>query len=193
MTGQDADRELNDIATRAAQSDPEATAELLARIRPLVVRYCRARLGRTGGGAYTTADDVAQEVCLAVLKALPRYRDLGRPFTAFVFGIASHKVSDAHRSASRDLSQLVDSLPDVEDRARGPEERALAADAARQMHGLLQALPEAHRDVLVLRVAVGLSAEETGKVLGMTPGAVRVTQHRALARLRQRATMEVPA
>jgi RNA polymerase sigma-70 factor, ECF subfamily len=30
----------------------------------------------------------------------------------------------------------------------------------------------------------GLSAEETGAALGMSPGAVRVAQHRALARLR---------
>jgi len=38
--------------------------------------------------------------------------------------------------------------------------------------------------VLVLRIAVGLTAEETAKQLGSTPGAVRVTQHRALDRLR---------
>ncbi|HUW16406.1 MAG TPA: sigma factor-like helix-turn-helix DNA-binding protein, partial [Actinomycetes bacterium] len=40
------------------------------------------------------------------------------------------------------------------------------------------------RELLLLRVAVGLSAEETGRALGMTPGAVRVAQHRALSRLR---------
>jgi RNA polymerase sigma-70 factor (ECF subfamily) len=152
----------------------------------MVVRYCRARLGRSGGGAYTTADDVAQEVCLAVLNALPRYRDLGRPFSAFVFGIAAHKVSDAHRGASRDLSQPMEVLPEIVDNERGPESAALAADAARRLHALLGTLPPAHREVVVLRVAVGLTAEETGRVLGMTPGAVRVTQHRALARLRQR-------
>ena len=60
----------------------------------MVVRYCRARLGRITGHYYV-ADDVAQEVCLAVLSALPRYRDMGRPFASFVFGIASHKVADA--------------------------------------------------------------------------------------------------
>ena len=38
--------------------------------------------------------------------------------------------------------------------------------------------------LLLLRVVAGLSAEETGAALGMTPGAVRVAQHRALARLR---------
>jgi hypothetical protein len=39
--------------------------------------------------------------------------------------------------------------------------------------------------VLVLRVAVGMSAEETAQAVGSTTGAVRVTQHRALARLRR--------
>jgi RNA polymerase sigma-70 factor (ECF subfamily) len=186
MNAENAERELNALAARAAQNNAEAMDELLGRIRPMVVRYCRARLGRAGGGLYTTADDVAQEVCLAVLSALPRYRDLGRPFSAFVFGIASHKVNDAHRGASRDLSQPMEIVPEMEDGGRGPESQALAADDARQLHALLETLPEAHRDVLVLRVAVGLSAEETGNVLGMSPGAVRVTQHRALARLRHR-------
>jgi RNA polymerase sigma-70 factor (ECF subfamily) len=176
--------ELNTLAARAADDEPRAIEQLLARIRPMVVRYCRARLGRVGGGSYTTADDVAQEVCLAVLSALPRYRDLGRPFSAFVFGIAAHKVTDAHRGAGRDLSRPVEVLPDVVDPELGPESHAMAAETSRQVHDLLDTLPPAHREVLVLRVAVGLSAEETGQSLGMTPGAVRVTQHRALARLR---------
>jgi RNA polymerase sigma-70 factor (ECF subfamily) len=195
MSAQEAESELAALAASAVRNEPEAVAELLSRIRPMVLRYCRARLGRTGGGAYTTADDVAQEVCIAVLNALPRYRDVGRPFSAFVFGIAAHKVTDAHRGASRDLSHPVEVLPEIEDAERGPESHALAADTARQVYGLLETLPPTHREVLVLRVAVGLSAEETGQALGMSPGAVRVTQHRALARLRQRVAgaEEVPA
>lgn len=176
--------ELNTLAARAVEREPRAVDQLLARIRPMVVKYCRARLGRAGGGEYTTADDVAQEVCLAVLSALPRYRDLGRPFSAFVFGIAAHKVTDAHRGAVRDLGRPVDVLPEVVDPERGPESHALAAETSRQVHELLGTLSPTHREVLVLRVAVGLTAEETGRSLGMTPGAVRVTQHRALARLR---------
>lgn len=38
--------------------------------------------------------------------------------------------------------------------------------------------------MLVLRLIVGLSAEETADAVGSTPGAVRVAQHRALARLK---------
>jgi RNA polymerase sigma-70 factor, ECF subfamily len=38
--------------------------------------------------------------------------------------------------------------------------------------------------VLVLRIAVGMSVEETAAAVGSTPDAVRVTQHRALNQLR---------
>jgi RNA polymerase sigma-70 factor (ECF subfamily) len=45
-------------------------------------------------------------------------------------------------------------------------------------------LPDKQREILILRVVVGLSAEETAEAVGSTPGAVRVAQHRALARLK---------
>ena len=75
-------------------------------------------------------------------------------------------------------------LPDVVDVGPGPEDQAVKADEAEQARDLLDLLPRHQRELLVLRVAVGLSAEETGRALGMTAGAVRVAQHRALARLR---------
>ncbi|MFC4948357.1 sigma factor-like helix-turn-helix DNA-binding protein [Pseudonocardia sp. GCM10023141] len=49
----------------------------------------------------------------------------------------------------------------------------------------LRDLPAAQRDVVVMRIVLGLSAEETAQHLSTTPGAVRVTQHRAPARLRR--------
>jgi RNA polymerase sigma-70 factor (ECF subfamily) len=180
-----------DLVSRAARRDPDATATLLAEIRPGLVRYCRARLGRISG-AYTTADDVAQEVCLALLRALPRYRDQGRPFSAFVFGIAAHKVADAQRAAVRDaVVTPVDALADEPDTTAGPEQRAVSADLARRLSGLLAQLPETHREIILLRVAVGLSAEEVGEVVGMSAAAVRVAQSRALARLRRLAGDEL--
>ena len=55
---------------------------------------------------------------------------------------------------------------------------------------LLAHLPAAQRRLLLLRVVGGLSAEDTGYVLDMSPGAVRVAQHRALVRLRTLAAHE---
>ena len=187
-----------DLVHRAVRRDPDATATLLEQVRPGLVRYCRARLGRVGGG-YSTADDVAQEVCLALLSALPKYRDQGRPFTAFVYGIAAHKVADAQRSAFRDaVVAPVENVVEQPDAAPGPEQQAVSTDLARRLSGLLERLTETQREIVLLRVAVGLSAEEVGDVVGLSAAAVRVAQSRALARLRTLAQAtnvpdEVPA
>jgi RNA polymerase sigma-70 factor (ECF subfamily) len=171
------------IVGAAVAGDRTAVDRLLGYVRPLVVRYCRARVGRQER-SFASADDVAQEVCLAVLTALSSYRDQGRPFLAFVYGIAAHKVADAHRAAARNRAEPVAEVPDEPELDAGPEQRAMRVEMTSQMAELLQVLPAKQREILVLRVVVGLSAEETADAVGSTPGAVRVAQHRALARLR---------
>ncbi|MFE2751734.1 sigma-70 family RNA polymerase sigma factor [Actinosynnema sp. NPDC059335] len=175
-----------DAAVRAAVAgDRRAIASVLAVVRPLVVRYCRARVGRQER-SFTSADDVAQEVCLALLTALPTYQDHGRPFLAFVYGIAAHKVADAHRAALRSRSEPVPEVPDAPDDETGrPEQTALRLELTERMGELLRRLPEKQREILVLRVVVGLSAEQTAAVVDASPGGVRVAQHRALTRLRR--------
>jgi RNA polymerase sigma-70 factor, ECF subfamily len=159
---------LKDLTEAAARGHQAAIESLLQQIRPMVVRYCRSRLGRIAGH-YHVADDVDQ--------------DIGRPFASFVFGIAAHKVADAVRHAGR-LAIPTEDLPDGPDSSPGPEETVVAFLEAKRAMALLSRLPAGQRDLLVLRVLSGLSAEETGQQLGMSPGAVRVAQHRALARLR---------
>ena len=56
------------------------------------------------------------------------------------------------------------------------------------MGRLVSRLSARQREVITLRVVMRLSAEETAAIVGSTPGAVRVTQHRALAKLRTELT-----
>ncbi|MEV4560728.1 RNA polymerase sigma factor ShbA [Kitasatospora sp. NPDC049285] len=187
VLGSGASPEVADLVAAAARGDGRAIEALLAYVLPLALRYCRGRLVRLPGGARHHVDDVAQEVCVAVLCALPRYRDTGRPFEAFVYGIAAHKIADLQRAAMRGPGSTVippDDLPETPDDSLGPEERALLSSDAAWIKELLSNLPARQRELVLLRVADGLSAEETGEVLGMSPGAVRVAQHRALSRLR---------
>jgi RNA polymerase sigma-70 factor (ECF subfamily) len=181
--------DLNVLVGAAVDGERDAVEGVLSWIRPLVLRYCRARVG-SQEKTFASADDVAQEVCLAVLTALPSYRDQGRPFLAFVYGIAAHKVADAHRSAARNRTEPVPEVPDSPEPTDGPEQQAMQIELAEQMNKLLDMLPDKQREILVLRVVVGLSAEETAEAVGSTPGAVRVAQHRALARLRNVLTSE---
>jgi RNA polymerase sigma-70 factor, ECF subfamily len=174
---------LEALVPAAVAGDPRAREELLTELQPMVLRYCRGRLGRQET-VLGSAEDVAQDVCMAVVNALGGYTVKGLSFRAFVYGIAAHKVTDAFRAIGRNRSDPVAELPDAPVAHDGPEQRLLATELTRRLAGLLAGLTARQREVLVLRIAVGLSAEETAAAVGSTPGAVRVTQHRALNRLR---------
>ncbi|HMD91602.1 MAG TPA: sigma-70 family RNA polymerase sigma factor [Trebonia sp.] len=165
---------------------------VLRNLRPAILRYCRARLP----GSYHAADDVVQEVCLALVAAWPGWRngagrrdgagqrDAERPVAAYAFGIASHKVADALRGAARTAVPVPD-LPDVPDDRPGPEETVIAKWEGERVRHVLAQLPAHQRRLLLLRVVSGLTAAEAGEVLGMSAAAVRIAQHRALARMRK--------
>jgi RNA polymerase sigma-70 factor (ECF subfamily) len=172
---------LRELAMAAQSTGGSATTELMARVQQLALRYARARLGRYG--VEDAAQDVAQEVCMAVLAALPTYEDRGYPFEAFVYSITARKVADAQRGIYGSATPVAE-IPDRADLASGPESVVLLRDDASRVMTLMAQLPEAQREILVLRVAMGLSTEETAASLGMKEGAVRVAQHRALAKLR---------
>ena len=171
------------VAQAASTGDAVATHELLTYLRPIMVRYCRGRLGRVR--PVSSPDDVAQEVCLAVYRALPTYRHLGRPFLSFVFGVAAHKVADVHRAAARDRSLPTAETPDMPDVEDSPEQIALRRELVEHTGGLLRTLLPRQREILIMRVVMGMSAQETAEAVGTTPDAVRVAQHRALNRLRR--------
>lgn len=177
----DLDAAIQAVAPRAIAGDPAALQQLINLIHPPVVRYCRARVTST---RYPTPEDIAQEVCLAVARALPTYQDKGLPFMAFVYRIAANKIVDARRSQARDLAQPTDEIPDSEMLADLPENEAILRDSCNDVAQLLDILGDKAREIIVLRVFGGYSAEETANILGTSAGAVRVAQFRALGKLR---------
>lgn len=179
-----ADSDLNGIAVAASVGDDDAMAELMALIRPMVLGFCKSRLR---GSRCPSAEDVTQEVCIAVMSALPRYENRDR-FTSFVFGIASHKIVDALRAMRRDKSVPVDTVPDIAPVADTPEDSAIRADTLHQVEELLEVLSPRQRTILRLRIVEERTVAETASELGTTAAAVRVAQHRALNRLRGRFT-----
>lgn len=181
--------ELDPAVKDAATGDPAAIARLIGMITPVAVRYCRARLGGRDL-SYLSADDVAQEVCLAVLHALPNYQDRGGSFLYLVHAIASNKVADAYRLVSRDRSDPVAELPERPLVDNEPEKRVLDVDLGARLNKLVATLPPLQQEILTLRLIVGLSANETAEALGISAGNVRVTQHRALAKLRAMITRD---
>jgi len=163
--------------------DQKAVATLFAWLRPKILRYCRSRIG-DNSSAYVSAEDVAQDICMAALVALTRYNDKPESFLPFVYGIAAHKVVDHYRRTGRDQSSPAADVPDDVDRDPNPEQMIMTVDLRERLNQLLDTLPPRYRVIVVLRLIVNLSAQETATAVGLTPTAVRVTQHRALAKLR---------
>lgn len=182
MAASEADDRLAELVPLAQNGDQRALREIIKVIHPVVLRYARARIS---GGRTPTAEDVAQEICLAVATSVGKYQDKGKPFMAFVYGIAFNKVTDAHRALSRDKSSPTDEVPDHEFLGGTPEDAAMVEAGSNRVRELLDLLSEKAREIVVLRVFVGLSAEETAEITGSTAGAVRVAQHRALATMRK--------
>lgn len=182
MSAPDADDRLAELVPLAQKGDQRALKEVIQLVHPVVLRYARARIG---GGRTPTAEDVAQEVCLAVATSIGKYKDTGKPFMAFVYGIAFNKVTDAHRALSRDKSNPTEEVPDQEFLGDTPEDVAMVEAGSNRVRELLDLLSEKAREIVVLRVFAGLSAEETAEITGSTAGAVRVAQHRALATMRK--------
>ncbi len=153
-----------EVISAALNGDPAAVSRLFSQIRPALIRYCRARITpRSGHGS---ADDVAQDICIAVLRGLSTFAGGPHEILRWVYGIAAHKVTDYYRR-------------------EGPEEPTMRGERRAAVRALLAILTPAQREILTLRIIVGLSSSDTAAVTGMSAGAVRVAQHRALHHLRQ--------
>ncbi|PBC35018.1 hypothetical protein CJ179_50310 [Rhodococcus sp. ACS1] len=158
--------DLDTAVRRASEGDKKAIAAIRENVMPLVLRYISARAGKPGA----ESERLAEEVWTRIATALPAYEGTGRPFMAFVYGIAAHSVAEDQRHATAE-------------RSGGATDQT--TESARQMNDLLATLPAKHREILILRLVVGMTAEETAAAVGSTPGAVRVAQKRAITKLKR--------
>jgi RNA polymerase sigma-70 factor (ECF subfamily) len=161
-----------------AQHDPAAFAPLYELYFDPVYRYCYYRLG-----SWEAAEDATSVVFTNVIAALPRFRLRAGSFRSWLFTIAHNAVLNQVRADRRRTVRPLADAGEIEDDAPSPEARAVAAEASRMVRAVLYKLSPDQRQVIELRLA-GLTDAEISRVLGRKPGTIRVTQYRALLRLR---------
>jgi RNA polymerase sigma-70 factor (ECF subfamily) len=161
------------------QGDAEAFGRLYELYADRVFRFLFAHVDNR-----FDAEDLTEDVFLRVWRSLPNYREQGVPFLAFLFRIARNALIDHYRRSNPVKGQV--SIEDIslQDHNPGPSESAVFSFEREELRLTLEQLREDYRTVLVLRFLSELSPEETAQVMGRSPGAVRVLQHRALAALR---------
>lgn len=127
-------------------------------------------------------EDLFQEICLALWRALPRF-EARSSLRTFVFRIAHNRGLTWRWRARRTAAAPLEEAGDPRDPAPGPEASALAGQRNVRLRRAVGRLPLGHRQVIVLTLE-GMSHAEIGEVLGLTENNVAVRLTRARARLR---------
>jgi RNA polymerase sigma-70 factor (ECF subfamily) len=170
------DLELIDLA-QAGEAD--AFGELYFRHANTVFRFIFAHVSDL-----QDAEDLTSEVFYRAWRTVSNYRDQGVPFLAYLFRIARNVLVDFYRRSGRSGGHMSIEDKALPDNNPDPDESVTTQLEQQELRQTLDRLREDYRTVLVLRFLSGLTPEETGQVMGRTPGAVRILQHRALAALR---------
>jgi RNA polymerase sigma-70 factor, ECF subfamily len=163
----------------AARHDPDAWEYLYRRAYPRLFAYARRRLSSDAA-----ADDAVSETMARALERIGTFTWKRAGFDAWLYGILRNVVFETYRSGAR--TAPLDHADDHHDgRVDDPAEIAEQAASAQMVRAAFDRLEEEEREVLELRVVGELSSNDVAMVLGKKPGAVRMAQSRATARLRQ--------
>jgi RNA polymerase sigma-70 factor (ECF subfamily) len=171
--------EDHQLLKSAQDGNTEAFGMLYERYADRVFRFLFAHMDNR-----LDAEDLTEDVFLRVWRSLPNYREQGVPFLAYLFRIARNALIDHYRRSGPVKNQVSIEDLSLHDGNPGPGESAISSLEREELRVSLEQLREDYRMVLVLRFLSELSPEETAQVMGRTPGAVRVLQHRALSALR---------
>jgi RNA polymerase sigma-70 factor (ECF subfamily) len=158
----------------AAQRDRQAFGPLYARYANPIYKFCFAQLGNR-----QAAEDATSLVFAKALDALPRFH--GGSFRAWLFAIARNVVTDQFRA--RRFDAPLEAAAAVAASGATLDDLAVDADRDRGLRALLAELTPDQRQVIELRLR-DLAGPEVAVVLGRSHAWVKVTQFRAIERLR---------
>jgi len=175
--------------------DEAAFVALVRRYQPALLRLVEATVG-----SRAVAQEVTQDTWLAVMRGVDRFE--GRSsLKTWLFRIALNRARTAatkeHRAGRPE--EIDDERFDAsgawatppEPWAERADDKLVAAQLASKVHGLLDDLPDAQRQVVLLRDLEGLPAAEVAALLGITDANQRVLLHRGRANLRRLLATEV--
>lgn len=176
MTG---DSNLQESLKRAKDGEAEAFGHLYDYYHAQIYRFVFLRVG-----SRQAAEDLTHEVFVSAWKNIDSYQERGYPFSSWLYRIARNAIIDHYRTRREET--------DIEaiDPAHFAEEAELEArvDNALQLaeiHKRLSQLGEDYQEVIILRFIEELSVRETAKAMDKSESAVKVAQHRALAKLKK--------
>lgn len=168
------------VLRAAADGDGAAFAMLWRDTHPPLLRYLWVAAG-------DAAEDLASDVWLDVARRIAKFKGGEPEFRGWLFTLARRKVIDRHRYEARHPESPTGDIEPL-DRPASDDTFAAALEDISTVAALalIATLPRDQAEIIVLRVVVGMDATEVARVVGKSPGAVRVAAHRGLRTLNAR-------
>ena len=163
----------------ARRREPAAVTRVYTAYAPALYRFFMAAVGDRH-----QAEDLTGTAIVSAIEGLPGFRGPVDALGGWLFQIARHDLYDYRRRQARSRNEpLDDNLPEAAAAAGAvdPEELAIERLEGTRVMAALGKLSPDQREVLLLRMAGGLTAPEVAEILGKTTGAVKALQHRGLA------------
>ncbi len=171
----------NLLIAAAQDGNAEAFGELYERYATVIFRFLYTHLDDR-----LDAEDLTEDVFFRAWRSMPRYREQGVPFLAYLYRIARNALVDHYRRSSSQNKQVQIGETEISAIEQAEPGDALTQQLEhREVREVMGQLRDDYRTVLALRFVNDFSPEETAQTMGKSAGAVRVLQHRALAALRK--------
>jgi RNA polymerase sigma-70 factor, ECF subfamily len=169
--------EFHSVLAAAQEGSQAAFSRLWRDGNPALLRYLRVV-------APYAAEDVAAETWLQVVRGLAGFRGDEQGWRAWLFTTARRRALDeARRRSRRPEKALEETLPGQCPAAPDAADLALERIDTQSALALVARLPAHQAEVILLRVVAGLDNQMVARLLGRSPGAVRVAAHRGLRRM----------
>ena len=179
--------ELTDpeLLDRMAGGDREALAIIFRRHHATVYRFSRQMLG-----SIEAAEDVTQDVFVALTKAAGRFDPAVASLSTYLYGIARNLVLQRYKRSRARIEVNIDAIAGQDEApfaiSSDPAEAIARAQASRGLRQAILRLPVHYREVVVLCELNGLSYEDAAAIIGCPVGTVRSRLSRARQMLIER-------
>lgn len=173
-------REIEKLVKQAQLGDSESFGEVYDRLVVAIYRYIYYRVSKS------EAEDLTEMVFLKAWEKRKSYhKQAGNSFTSWLYRIAHNAVVDYYRARAKtesvELSEdLVNESEDID-----PNKVTQRNFDSNDLAYCIRKLPSLQQQVIILKFVNGLSNEEISDIVDKNLGALRVIQHRALARLKE--------